>query len=244
MEIMLAFSLFASNRRRFKNNQKLKCNLNKHIFELSSLTMPPKDKKKAKGPQIDPALLEVYRNLFDLFDPKESGLVKNEEIPWMIRLLGRMPSNQEIADICTKLDEEEIGALNFDQFCAVTLEPPQYLFGEEDLREAFRTFDNADLGYIMTGELAEHMATLAEPYDADELKEFVRLADFERTGQIDYEGFVTRSFGKNPVPKPKPKPKIVAPVEVKELTPEEQEAAAAAAMAAAMFGPPPPATAS
>lgn len=205
--------------------------------------MPPtKDnKKKPNKPVIDAALLEVYRALFDLFDPKESGMVKNEEVPWMIRLLGRMPSNTEIEAICTELDEEALGTLNFDQFCEVTLRPTQNAFGEEDIREAFRTFDNADVGYIVTGELAEHMATLAEPFDADELKEFVRLVDFEKTGKIDYEAFVTRCYSKNPIPKPLPKPKPKEPDVPVELTPEEQAAAEAAAMAAAMMAPPPPA---
>lgn len=200
--------------------------------------MPPKETPKKFN--ISPELMLVYKAAFDLFDPKQTGLVKCTEVAWLVRTLGRTPSNQEIDDILDELDPDAVGVIKFEQFLEVIDRPQLYGFCEEEIREAFRTFDKDDVGYIVTAEMGEHLGTLAEKFDEDEVKEFKRMADFEAEGRFDYEAFVTRSFSKNPVPKPKkvekPKKADEPPAEP-ELTPEE--AAAAAAIAA--MAPPAPA---
>lgn len=157
-------------------------------------------------PTVDPALLAACQTIFARFDPKQSGLVASRHAVWMVRLTGRTPSNKEVDDIVAELTAPtRATGITFEQFLEVLARPPLYEFSEKDIRDAFRTFDVADRGFVKTAELGSHLESLAEMLDVDEAKEFLRLADFEGTGRIDYERFLTRSFTTKPVGQAKEK---------------------------------------
>lgn len=149
---------------------------------------------------LDPALLDSYHSIFDRFDPNDTGLVDNRHVAWMVRLVGRTPSNQEIDDIVAELTASTgASGISFEQFLEVIDRPPLYAFSEKDIRNAFRTFDVADRGFVQTHELCSHLESLAERLNVDEAMEFLRLADYSGVGRIDYEHFLTRSFSTRPV---------------------------------------------
>jgi Ca2+-binding EF-hand superfamily protein len=59
---------------------------------------------------------------------------------------------------------------------------------EEDLKEAFKVFDNDNNGFISQSELRLVMVNLGEKLTDDELKEMILEADIDGDGQVNYEG--------------------------------------------------------
>ena len=67
----------------------------------------------------------------------------------------------------------------------------------QDLREAFKIFDKNKSGYIEVSEIVSVTATLGQALTEDELDEFMKEADANGDGKLDYEEFsrmMTREF--------------------------------------------------
>ena len=60
---------------------------------------------------------------------------------------------------------------------------------EEDLVEAFKTFDHEGLGFAMQGELRQMLATLGDTMTEDEIDEFIKESNADPSGRINYEDF-------------------------------------------------------
>ena len=55
---------------------------------------------------------------------------------------------------------------------------------------AFAVFDRDGKGYVSASEMKHYLATLGEPFDTDEVDEFVREAEVGDDGQINFVEFV------------------------------------------------------
>lgn len=58
----------------------------------------------------------------------------------------------------------------------------------KDLVAAFRVFDVDRNGFITRDELRSAMEIMGEPVTESQLTEFIRLADTDKDGKINYEG--------------------------------------------------------
>ena len=61
---------------------------------------------------------------------------------------------------------------------------------KQDLREAFRMFDKDKSGYIDGKEILNVTSTLGQALSQDELETFMREADLDGDGKLDYNEFV------------------------------------------------------
>ena len=60
----------------------------------------------------------------------------------------------------------------------------------KDLREAFRMFDKDESGYIDAKEIQALTTTLGEKLTDRELEEFMKEADLDGDGRLNYNEFV------------------------------------------------------
>ena len=60
--------------------------------------------------------------------------------------------------------------------------------GEQELREAFKTFDKDGNGQISAAELRHVMTNLGEKLTDEEVDEMIREADIDGDGQVNYDG--------------------------------------------------------
>merc|ERR1711894_184586 len=83
---------------------------------------------------------------------KELGMVMNS--------LGQKPTPQELENMIKEVDIDGNGEIDFDEFLAMMAKKLKETDLEEDIREAFRVFDNKNSGTISTQELRHIMSNL------------------------------------------------------------------------------------
>jgi Ca2+-binding EF-hand superfamily protein len=71
------------------------------------------------------------------------------------------------------------------------------IYSDEEVREAFQSFDLDKNNYIGISELKHILAMIGERVTDDEVDEMIRLADTDGSGQVSFDGFY-RLFGSKP----------------------------------------------
>jgi len=87
-------------------------------------------------------------------------------------------------------DTNNDGTIELNEFLDVMKKHMQETDLEEDLKLAFRMFDEDDNGYISSSELKHVLATLKVNYSETEIKKMIDGADLDGDGFISYNEFV------------------------------------------------------
>ena len=85
--------------------------------------------------------------MFNLFDVNGDGLISSEELGIVLRSMGQNPSDKELKEMISELDEDGSGEVDFEEF--VTLMQKKTADDEfnDDIEEAFKVFDTKNDGY-------------------------------------------------------------------------------------------------
>merc|ERR1711981_421318 len=87
-------------------------------------------------------------------------------------------------------DKAESGTIEFDEFVdlmARTNKSKDQM--EEEIKNAFLTFDADNSGYITREELVETLTTMGDPVDEETINGMIAEADLDGDGKIDYKEF-------------------------------------------------------
>jgi Ca2+-binding EF-hand superfamily protein len=87
-------------------------------------------------------------------------------------------------------DKNDNGTIEFNEFLDVMSENMEETDLEQDLRMAFRLFDEDDNGLISASELRKVLASLQMNYSDAEIERMVIEADLDGDGSISYNEFV------------------------------------------------------
>lgn len=134
--------------------------------------------------------LDEYRAAFDLFDEDGNNAISKEELENVMKKLGLNPTDDELRDMIREHDTDESGQIEFEEFCELLAQRMEGEDKEENLRAAFRTFDQDGSGKISPQELRQVMINLGEKLTDQEIQEMIQEADCDGDGQINYEEFV------------------------------------------------------
>lgn len=80
------------------------------------------------------------------------------------------------------------GTIDFPEFLTMMSRKLSDVDSEEELREAFKTFDRDGNGLISAAELRHVMTNLGEKLTDEEVDEMIREADLDGDGQVNYHG--------------------------------------------------------
>ncbi|XP_046582416.1 calmodulin-like protein 12 [Haliotis rubra] len=127
---------------------------------------------------------------FGLFDKDGDGMITTKELGCVVRSLGQNPTEAELQEMITELDENENGTLEFPEFLNMMSKRMKEENPKEELYEAFRVFDKDGNGFISTAELRHVMTNLGETLSEEEAEEMIKTADQSGDGKINYEEFV------------------------------------------------------
>merc|ERR1712205_289685 len=132
---------------------------------------------------------EVRKN-FNLFDKKRTGAIPIADMGTVLRSLGQNPTEAELQALMEEVDKDKSGTIEFDEFVdlmARTNKSKDQM--EEEIKNAFLTFDADNSGYITREELVETLTTMGDPVDEETINGMIQEADVDGDGKINYEEF-------------------------------------------------------
>ena len=121
----------------------------------------------------------------------DAGTITTTELGTVMRSLGQSPTEEELQEMVNEVDADGSGAIDFQEFLTLLARQMREASGadEEELREAFRVFDQDQNGFISRDELRHVLQNLGERLSDEELAEMLREADVDGDGQINYTEF-------------------------------------------------------
>ncbi|XP_061089572.1 dynein regulatory complex protein 8 isoform X1 [Conger conger] len=158
------------------------------------------------------AVSEVHKKIsaaFNLFDDESNTTVDVREVGTIIRSLGCFPTEAELHEILTEIEDEELtGLVRLEKFLPVMtkvlMERKFRPVPEELLLQAFEVLDQEKKGYLepeelkrfMTQEVPLHLLNInnlcetGEPFSNDEMEEMLSAAVDPDKNVIFYKDFV------------------------------------------------------
>merc|ERR1711872_222994 len=136
--------------------------------------------------------LEEWRTIFNLFDVDGDQSITGEELGVVLRSMGQNPSEQELKEMISEMDEDDSGTVDFQEFVILmkrkTAENEDK--GNDDIEEAFKVFDRNNDGVICHDELAAVMVSLGNPRTPQEIEEMIAEEDHDKDGVITKDEFI------------------------------------------------------
>ena len=130
-----------------------------------------------------------FKEAFALFDKDGDGMIPTKELGTVMRSLGSNPTEAGLQDMINEVDAEGEGTMNFTEFLSLMARKIIDTDPEEELIEAFKTFDRDGNGFISSTDLRQVLTNLDENLTDDEFNEMIREADLDGDGRINYKEF-------------------------------------------------------
>ncbi|KAJ3296362.1 Calmodulin-3 [Borealophlyctis nickersoniae] len=151
---------------------------------------------------ISEAELQELVEIFSLVDIDHGGTISKDELAQLMKTLGLRVSQVELATMVNEIDVAGTGEIDFESFVTAVSRKVQTSMTAEDLRKAFKVFDNDDPGHdgtlgmqtlisIMT-DWGDEKARLAKDEAEDLISQVMPQA---QTGIFDYLQFIRMYFG-------------------------------------------------
>merc|ERR1712093_169770 len=131
-----------------------------------------------------------FRKNFNLFDKKRTGSIPLPDMGTVLRSLGQNPTEAELQALMEEVDKDKSGTIEFEEFVDLmsrTNKTQEQM--EEEIKNAFLTFDADNSGYITREELVETLTTMGDPVDEETINGMIAEADLDGDGKIDYKEF-------------------------------------------------------
>ena len=150
-------------------------------------------KKHHKSKKGDYTLTKIFR----LYDEDKDGFVDFVYLPEMMRSAGAifMDSDLErpMETIRTINGADIFNHKDFVELCTKFINNDET---EEDLIEAFKFWDTDNSGRVATEDIRRALTTLGDKLSEDEINAFIKEADPDNIGAIDYEYYSKILFRK------------------------------------------------
>ena len=134
--------------------------------------------------------VDEIRSAFELFDKDNSGNIDVNELRDAMKALGIYLKKDEVKEMMRNVDKDGSGSIELDEFMALMAEKISERNPEEELRKAFRIFDDDDNGKISFDNLKKVAGELNEAVSDAELRDMIREADRNGDGEVDIEEFI------------------------------------------------------
>lgn len=131
-----------------------------------------------------------FKAAFELFDTDETGRITWIELGKVFKNFGQHLSREELEEMIKEVDIEGYGYIDFEGFLELVTKKVKDTETEEELFEAFKTFDKEGNGYFTVSELTAVLKSLGETLTQEELDQIFKDADVDNDGQINYDDFI------------------------------------------------------
>jgi len=139
---------------------------------------------------MDELLNAEFKEAFDEFDKDGSGTISTKELLGVMRSMGQNPTEDELLALVMEVDLNGDGTIDFPEFLEMMKQKSSEADQEADLKEAFKIFDRDKDGFIDMKELKKVANMLGATLSKEEVDEFMKEADIDGNGKLDYDEFV------------------------------------------------------
>ncbi|XP_033727376.1 neo-calmodulin-like [Pecten maximus] len=143
---------------------------------------------------ITDEIRKEIRETFELFDSDQDGKLSTAEIENVLDNLGMSTNKGVIDDVIKRLDADENGTVEYDEFEAFITNsgflkslPDET---DQDMLAAFQVLDADGDGYITKDELTDFMSRFGEKKTEEEIQEIIKESDTNKDGRISYSEFI------------------------------------------------------
>ena len=130
-----------------------------------------------------------FKEAFALFDKDGDGTITKNELRTVMQSLGQDPTDQDLDDMISEIDQDGNGEIDFDEFLVLMAMNTQDLTEDAIISKGFSVFDVDDDGFISIDDLRTMMMSLGEEVDEQQLFEMVSEVDESGTGRISLSNF-------------------------------------------------------
>jgi len=141
---------------------------------------------------IDPVLKTKIADAFDIFDNEGNKTVDSRELGIIIRSLGCCPTDEEVKEVVTQLEEE--GVIHFEKFLPVMADilterkfPP---CTEDELIKAFEVLDSEQKSFLTQDEMRKFLMEQGEVFTLEEFEEMLSAVMNLDDPTVPYKDFL------------------------------------------------------
>jgi calmodulin len=131
--------------------------------------------------------MEEFKQAFALFDKDGNGHVDAGELGQVLASLGQIPTEGEIQRMINEVDGDMNGTIEFPEFLQMMQSKMSKKENEEEIQEAFNTFDVKGNGKITANALQGVFKSLNETFTDEEVKEMIKVVG--SNGEVNFNQF-------------------------------------------------------
>merc|ERR1711966_24100 len=117
------------------------------------------------------------KEAFDLFDGDNSGSIEKKELFVAIQALGFEPTVEEVDKMVKDIDADGNAIIEYNEFVAMMEDKVSGKDQTEEMKKAFKLFDEGSTGKITHAELKKVAGEIGEAMDDAELQEIMDECD-------------------------------------------------------------------
>lgn len=147
-------------------------------------------RNRTARPELTDEQKQEVREAFELFDTDKDGLLDYHELKVSMRALGFDLKKAEVLKILRENDKDGRGLIEFDSFSKLMTERIVNRDPMEEIRKAFKLFDDDGTGKISLRNLRRVAKELGENVDDEELQAMIDEFDLDQDGEINEQEFI------------------------------------------------------
>lgn len=160
-----------------------------NLSRMSSSNFVSKSGRQVKVELLDEQKQEI-REAFSLFDMNNDGFLDYHELKVALRALGFEMSKREVIGVIEEYDTDNRRLISYDDFYRYVGEKILQRDPIEEIKRAFKLFDDDGTGKISLKNLRRVAKELGENLDDDELRAMIDEFDLDDDGEINEEEFI------------------------------------------------------
>lgn len=133
--------------------------------------------------------IKEFQEAFNKWDKHGSGHVLTKDAHEVMKELNQNVAMGELEEMVKEIDKDGSGKIDFPEFLSLMARKMKSYDTQEELFDAFRTFDPEKTGFIATIDLKNALLSLDDRPSDEELNDLLKDADPNETGQIKYKDF-------------------------------------------------------
>ena len=149
------------------------------------------DPKKFVSVGVTERDVEMYKEVFDMFDVQNYGNLTPNDLRNALEMFGFLPKKHLIYQIISDIDADESGGIDFREFLKIMTDQMRPCDGDtrEDYERVFSYFDFEGRGHIGKDDLRKIAVDLGENLSEEALEEIFKICDPGEHERISFDSF-------------------------------------------------------